>query len=121
MDNCIFCRIIKKEIPADIILENKDVVVFKDIKPSAPIHCLVVPKSHIQSIAHLEHGHKDVLTAIIYTAKDAAKSLGLKGYKLVFNVGREGGQVVDHLHLHILGGWSNRKDIEKMPHPSLDN
>jgi len=120
MEGCIFCKIIEKKIKADIVFENKDVIVFKDIKPSAPVHCLVVPKKHIQSIAHLEHGHKEVLAEIIYAAKDVAKNLGLKGYKLVFNVGKEGGQVVDHLHLHLLGGWTRKEDIDKMPHPSID-
>jgi len=120
MENCVFCKIGKKEIPSEVEFENKDILVFKDIKPSAPVHCLVIPKTHIQSIAHLEHGHKDIIAEMIYTAKDVAKKQGLKGYKLVFNVGREGGQVVDHLHLHLLGGWTNQKDIDKMPHPSLD-
>ena len=68
---------------------------------------LVVPKIHIQSIAHLEADHNDVIARIIYTARRVAAEQGLRGYKLVFNVGREGGQMVDHLHLHILGGWSS--------------
>ncbi len=118
--DCIFCKIAKKEIPADIVFENKDLVVFKDIKPSAPVHFLAVPKEHIQSIAHLEGNHKDVLAGMIYAAKDTAKKAGLKGYKLVFNVGREGGQMIDHLHLHLLGGWKTKEGIEAMPHPSLD-
>jgi len=104
---CIFCSIAKKEIPAEFIFEDEKIIAFKDIKPSAPVHYLVVPREHIQSIAHLEGNHKEVLASIIYTAKDLAHKLGLKGYKIVFNVGREGGQVVDHLHLHLLGGWAN--------------
>jgi len=118
--NCLFCKIAKKEVPADIIFENDSVTAFKDIRPSAPIHILIVPKEHIQSIAHLEGNHRDILAALIYTAKDLAEKQGLKGYKLVFNVGQEGGQVIDHLHLHLLGGWSKKSDIEAMPHPSLD-
>lgn len=90
-------------------------MVFKDIRPSAPVHYLVVPKEHIQSIAHLDGNHKEVLASIIYTAKDMAEKLNLKGYKLVFNVGRDGGQVIDHLHLHLLGGWGRKADIEAMP------
>ncbi|MEK7478891.1 MAG: histidine triad nucleotide-binding protein [Patescibacteria group bacterium] len=112
MSDCIFCKIAKKEIPADIVFENKDLVVFEDIKPSAPAHYLIVPKEHIQSIAHLEGNHRDILADLIYAAKDEAKKAGLKGYKLVFNVGREGGQMVDHLHLHLLGGWKNNGDID---------
>lgn len=118
--DCIFCKIAKKEIPSEIVFENKDLVVFKDIQPSAPVHYLVVPREHIQSIAHLEGNHRDILAALIYRAKDEAEKAGLKGYKLVFNVGREGGQVIDHLHLHLLGGWTKGSDIEAMPHPSLD-
>lgn len=118
--DCIFCKIAKKEIAADIIFENDQVMAFKDIRPSAPIHVLIVPKEHIQSIAHLEGNHRDILAALIYTAKDLAEKQDLKGYKLVFNVGREGGQIIDHLHLHLLGGWNKKSDIEAMPHPSLD-
>ena len=120
MADCIFCKITKKDIPADITYEDDQVMAFKDIKPSAPVHYLIVPKEHIQSIAYLEGNHSDVLVKTIYTAKDLAAKLGLKGYKLVFNVGREGGQIIDHLHLHLLGGWSHKKDIEKMSHPGLD-
>ena len=120
MGKCVFCRIGKKDLSADIIFENDQLVVFEDIKPAAPVHYLIVPKEHIQSIAHLEGNHKDVLASLIYTAKDLAKKMNLAGYKLVFNVGREGGQVVDHLHLHLLGGWTMEKDIEAMPNPDLD-
>ena len=90
MSDCIFCKIIKKEIPADFALEDEQIVAFKDIKPSAPIHYLVVPKEHIQSIGHLENNHKDVVSKLIFTAKELAEKSGLKGYKLVFNVGRGG-------------------------------
>jgi len=112
MKDCIFCKIIKKEIPSNFVFENKNIVIFKDINPSAPVHYLVVPKEHIQSIAHLEGNHKDVLSELIYAAKDEAKKLGLKGYKLVFNVGKEGGQVIDHLHLHLLGGWKKATEVD---------
>ncbi len=104
--DCLFCKIINKEIPAEIIYENNDIAVFKDIHPSAPIHYLVVPKEHIQSIMHLESNHQEIIFKLIFTAKKVAEKTGLKGYKLVFNVGREGGQVIDHLHLHLLGGWT---------------
>lgn len=115
MTDCIFCKIIQKQIPAEFIYEDETVVVFKDIKPSAPFHYLVVPKKHINSIAHLEKNHHEDIAAIIYAAKEVAKKSGLKGYKLVFNVGREGGQIVDHLHLHLLGGWTRQNDIDRMP------
>ena len=87
-------------------METDQIVAFKDIKPSAPVHYLIVPKDHIDSIAHLEHNHRDILAKLVYTAKDLATKAGLTGYKLVFNVGREGGQLIDHLHLHLLGGWT---------------
>lgn len=105
--DCVFCKIAQKEIPSDVVSENDRIIVFKDIHPSAPVHYLVVPKEHIQSIAHLEGNHQNIISAIIFTAKEMAEKLGLKGYKLVFNVGREGGQVIDHLHLHLMGGWTN--------------
>lgn len=118
--DCIFCKISTKEIPSEFVFENERIAVFKDIRPSAPVHLLVVPKEHIQSISHLQGNHKEIISELIYTAKSIAEQQGLKGYKLVFNVGREGGQVIDHLHLHILGGWQRKADIESMPHPGLD-
>ena len=112
--DCVFCKIAQKEIPSEILYEDGKVLVFKDIRPSAPVHYLVVPKEHIQSIAHLAENHNKIIAEIIYAAKKAAEKLGLKGYKLVFNVGREGGQVIDHLHLHLLGGWNKKEDIDKL-------
>ena len=98
-------------MPSDTLFEDAHVRVFKDIHPKAPVHFLAIPKMHIQSIAHLEADHNDVIARLMYAAKETAGRLGLEGYKLIFNVGREGGQVVDHLHLHILGGWS--EGVEK--------
>lgn len=118
--DCVFCKIISKQIPADFLYEDDQLIAFKDINPSAPVHNLVVPKEHIPSIAHLEGNHKEVLSAIIYKAKDLALKAGLKGYKLVFNVGKDGGQVIDHLHLHLLGGWVKKAEIDAMPDPGLD-
>jgi histidine triad (HIT) family protein len=118
--NCIFCKIVEKEIDSELLYENERIVAFKDIRPSAPVHYLVVPKEHIPSIAHLQGNHKEIISELIFTAKQLAENAGLKGYKLVFNVGREGGQVIDHLHLHLLGGWRNNDDADKMSHPQLD-
>ncbi|MFH1193077.1 MAG: HIT domain-containing protein [Candidatus Jorgensenbacteria bacterium] len=103
--DCLFCKIANKEIPAEFVYEGADIVAFKDIRPSAPIHYLVVPREHIQSIIHLEGNHKEIISALVFRAKALAEEAGLKGYRLMFNVGREGGQVIDHLHLHLLGGW----------------
>ncbi len=107
--DCLFCKIAKNEISSDVVFEDVDLKVFNDIHPKAPVHMLVIPKIHIQSIAHLEANHSDIIAKLIYAAKRVAASQGLKGYKLVFNVGREGGQIVDHLHLHLLGGWGDKK------------
>ena len=107
---CLFCNIATGAIPADTVFENEEIKIFKDIHPKAPVHVLVIPKAHIQSIGHLESGHREIVAGLIYGAKDTAMRLGLTGYKLVFNVGREGGQVIDHLHLHILGGWSEGQE-----------
>lgn len=112
--DCIFCKRAKGDPAFDVtevVFEDKDVKGFYDLHPKAPVHLVFIPKTHIQSIAHLETDHNDIIAKLIYTAKDAASRLGLKGYKLVFNVGREGGQVIDHLHLHILAGWG--EGVEK--------
>lgn len=103
--DCLFCKIAAGEIPSETVFEDAEVKIFKDIHPKAPTHLLVIPKIHIASIAHLEDDHNNIIARLIYAAKDAASDAGLAGYKLEFNVGRQGGQVIDHLHLHILGGW----------------
>jgi len=120
MSECIFCKIVRKEIPSEFVGESSAWVAFKDIKPSAPVHVLVVPRIHIESIANLEPNHDGIVAELIFAAKNIAGKLGLKGYKLVFNVGAEGGQIIPHLHLHLLGGWSRQQDIDAMPHPGLD-
>lgn len=103
--DCVFCQIIQKEIPSDVVYENEDVFVFKDAHPKAPVHLLVIPRMHIESMARLEDGQRGIVGDIFLAARDMAKKLGLVGYKLLVNVGRDGGQVVDHLHIHLLGGW----------------
>ncbi len=113
-ENCIFCKIINKEIPAEILFEDENLIVLQDIKPSAPIHHLIIPKEHIRSIMDLEEKDREVISKLIFTAKADAEKMRLEGYKLTFNVGREGGQVIDHLHLHLLGGWKNKEDVDKI-------
>ncbi len=105
--DCVFCKIINKEIPSKLVFENEQLVAFNDIKPIAPVHILVVPKLHIESIAHMAASHREMIADVVFGAKEIALEKGLKGYKLVFNVGREAGQSVDHLHLHLL---SDMKD-----------
>ena len=107
MDNCIFCKIANGGIPTDKVFENDKVVAFNDINPKARIHILIVPKRHIESIKSLEEGDKDLIGELFLAAKKIAKDKNMGGYKLLFNVGREGGQLVDHLHLHLLSPESN--------------
>ena len=101
---CIFCKIINKKIPADIVYEDNSVIVFKDIKPSSPIHLLIVPKKHIASINDLEEQDKELVGYMFLIAKKMAEKQGVleTGYRLAINVGRGGGQIIDHLHLHFL-------------------
>ncbi len=112
MENCIFCKIINKEIPSEIIYENDKIIVFKDINPKADIHLLIVPKKHIENINVITEEDKNLLSEMILTAKKIAIDLKIdlnkSGYKLIFNVGRGAGQTVDHLHLHLLSGFYNR-------------
>ncbi len=105
MAECIFCSIATKEQPAAVVKETADMIVFKDIKPSAPVHLLIVPKKHVVSVNDLTLEDRDMVANMIYMAKEVAAREGLKGYRLSFNVGRAGGQLVDHIHLHLLGGW----------------
>ncbi|MFA6146013.1 MAG: histidine triad nucleotide-binding protein [Patescibacteria group bacterium] len=116
---CIFCQIINKEISAQIVYEDDKIVAFENIQPKAPIHLLIVPTKHIPSINHLEVEDKELTGDLFLVAKKIAKSRGLdeSGYKLVFNVGKGAGQSVDHIHLHLLGGWKSEeeRDIPGMP------
>lgn len=104
---CIFCQIINKELPSTILFEDEDLVVFKDINPSAPVHLLVVPKEHIVSLAEMGAEDEELVGKLVYRAKLMAEEAGISqsGYKVVINTGRGGGQIVDHLHVHLLGGW----------------
>ena len=106
MSNCIFCKIVRKEIPSEIIYESDEVMAFKDIEPKAPIHILIVPKKHIETVDHLDPKDEKLVGALIYTAQKIARKLNIaeNGYRLVFNVKKHGGQIVDHIHLHLLGG-----------------
>lgn len=110
MIDCIFCKIINKEIPSDIIFENEKLVVFKDINPKADIHLLIVPKKHIANLNEAVSEDSDILSELLLITKEIARQLNLleSGYKLVINVGRGGGQVIDHLHIHFLSGSFNR-------------
>jgi len=107
MSDCLFCKIIAKELPSSVIYENDNFLVIKDIHPKAPIHLLLITKKHIPSVDHLSKNDKELMGEMILTAQQVARDQGLRerGYRLGFNVGRGGGQIVDHLHLHLTGGW----------------
>ncbi len=102
----IFCKIINKEVPSEFLYEDDEVIVIRDIAPSAPIHILIISKEHIEEAQFLENKHQSLIGHMVLVANKIAEDLGTKdGYKLIFNCGKKGGQVVPHLHLHLLGGF----------------
>ncbi len=106
MTDCIFCKIAAGEIPADIVYQNDDVVVFKDLSPQAPVHLLAIPRVHISTINDLKESDASTMGRLFLAAKEAASDAGLTdaGYRTVMNCGEAAGQSVFHVHLHILGG-----------------
>jgi histidine triad (HIT) family protein len=111
--DCVFCKIAKKEISADIVFEDEDVIAFRDMHPIAPVHILVIPKKHIGSVTEIGDEDEQLMGKIITTAKKVADDLQIsgKGYKLLIRVGEYGGQEVGHIHLHLIGGAKLREDI----------
>jgi histidine triad (HIT) family protein len=103
-ENCIFCKIANGVIPSKKIYEDEDVIAFNDINPSARIHFLIVPKIHIESLAHCETQHQTLVGKMLLLAPKLAKEQGLAGFKTLINTGVEGGQEVFHIHMHVLGG-----------------
>ena len=103
---CIFCGIVNRSLPTELIYEGETIVAFRDITPQAPTHVLIVPREHVESVAALEAGHTALLGEMFLAANTIAaqEGVGASGYRLVFNCGRAAGQSVDHLHLHLLGG-----------------
>ena len=104
--DCLFCQIANKEVPAEIVYQDDKILAFKDITPKAPVHLLIIPKKHIPSVDNLEIQDKTLMGELILVAQKIARQNNLKGYKLLINVGREGGQIIDHLHLHLLSDKS---------------
>jgi len=115
MDNCIFCKIAAKQIPASVVYEDDEVLAFKDINPAAPVHLLVIPKQHVASLSDCTDAHAPLLGRMLALAPKLAAEHGIAvqqdadgqrsgGYKTLFNVGADGGQEVYHLHLHVYGG-----------------
>ncbi|MBI2626518.1 MAG: histidine triad nucleotide-binding protein [Candidatus Nealsonbacteria bacterium] len=109
---CVFCKIISKEIPSEIVYEDENFLAFKDIQPIAPVNILIIPKKHIPAIDHIELYDKELIGGLFLAAKEIARvqNVSENGYRLIFNIGEDAGQTVDHLHLHLLGGkkltWS---------------
>lgn len=104
-DDCLFCKITRGEVPADIVYEDEQVVVFKDINPQAKVHWLVVPRLHLVSLKDFEEKHDALSAYMLRLLPKLAEQAGLTdGFRTIINTGVGGGQVVDHLHIHLLGG-----------------
>lgn len=102
---CLFCKIVAGTIPARRVFEDEQAIAFADVNPQAPTHLLIIPREHIPSHADTERAHSPLLGHLLATAAELAEAQGLSnGYRLVINTGRDGGQTVDHLHIHLLGG-----------------
>lgn len=102
--DCLFCKIAEGEEEADVVHENEKVIAFKDIDPKAPTHIVIAPKQHISSLKEAQQNHRELLGKVMLTAQEIAADKNADGYKLVMNVGEKGGQMVEHLHLHLLIG-----------------
>ena len=101
---CLFCKIANKEIPSEIVYEDEKILAFKDINPLAPVHILIILKKHISSLDQVEIEDKTLMGELIMAAQKIAREKNLKGYNIQINVGRKAGQIIDHLHLHLLSG-----------------
>ena len=101
---CLFSKIVAGELPADRVYEDDRILAFKDIHPQAPFHCLVIPRAHIATLNDFAPEQSELIGALLLAAKRIAAEHGLPGYRVAMNVNREGGQVVFHAHLHVLGG-----------------
>jgi histidine triad (HIT) family protein len=104
MADCIFCKIASGEINSSRVYEDEELVVFKDIRPIAPVHFLIVPRQHVESLAECGSDHQELLGRMLVLAPRLAREQGLKGFRTMINTGREGGQEVFHLHVHVFGG-----------------
>lgn len=108
MDDCIFCKIIKGEIPSNKVYEDDKIISFKDLNPEAPVHVLIIPKKHISSLNEVNDEDAEIIAHIFKTVPKLVKELGIDegGYRIVSNCGEDGGQSVPHVHFHLLGGRS---------------
>lgn len=108
MPDCVFCMIADKKIPSQIVYEDEEILAFKDINPEAPVHILIIPKKHFTSLMELNEEDMPIISKIFDTAKKLAKDFGISesGFRIVNNCGSDGGQSVDHMHFHMMGGRS---------------
>lgn len=115
-NDCIFCKIINKEIPAKIVSEDENFVAFEDAHPSAPVHVLIVPRRHIGNIDELEKDDALLAGKMILFAQKLARKLKISenGYRLVFNVKSYGGQTINHIHLHLIGGAKLKEQVQHL-------
>ena len=106
MNDCLFCKIIKKEIPSTIVCEDEEILAFRDINPVAPVHVLVIPKKHISSLTNLEEQDEVIVGKIYGVINKIAKQENIfeSGFRVIVNCGEDGGQEVKHLHFHLIGG-----------------
>ncbi|MFC1953678.1 histidine triad nucleotide-binding protein [Chloroflexota bacterium] len=106
MEDCIFCKIVTGEVPSDIVYQNEELIAFPDINPLAPVHLLVISRKHVASLTDLSEGESSLIGDMAGVANQLAQKEGIaeKGYRLVVNCGRQGGQGVAHIHMHLLGG-----------------
>ncbi len=106
MTDCLFCKINAREIPSEIVYEDEQVLVFKDINPLAPVHLLVIPKKHIDDLNGIQEEDEKLLAHLMMVIKEMAKEYGVQesGYRVITNIGEDGGQIIKHLHFHIIGG-----------------
>jgi histidine triad (HIT) family protein len=113
MENCVFCKIIKGEIPTEFVYQDEDIVAFRDINPEAPVHILIVPKKHIEKLQVVSDNdnEKSLLGQALLVAKKIAEreKIAQSGYKVCLNCGEGGGQIIPHLHFHLLGGWKEER------------
>lgn len=108
MSDCVFCKIARHEIPSELLYEDDELVAFEDASPQAPVHFLVIPREHIATVVDIPESRSSLLgkMAIVGVAIAREKGLEPKGYRLVLNYGEDGGQLVQHIHLHVIGGRS---------------
>lgn len=108
MDNCVFCKIVKGEIPSNKVYEDDKILSFKDLNPEAPVHVLIIPKKHISSLSEVNDEDAEIIAHIFKTVPKLVKELGIDegGYRIISNCGEDGGQSVPHVHFHLLGGRS---------------